>query len=727
MHRSGTLSLVVLVASAQLGAQQRDTVRADTARVRGDSTRVSRLAPVRVTGTRLSRTVDENVPARVDVVEVRRAPPGPASAAGVVAELPGTSTFDDQGTRVQPTLDVRGFSLSPVVGSPQGVSVFLDGVRINEPDAQELDFDLVPMEAVDHAELVRGPAAVFGKNSLAGALILSTARGGSRPSFETGAEAGAFGYRAARVTASGMGKGIDGYLLARGSDEDGYRVDTPARTRMLFATVGRKRDESDLALSVLVAHDRVFQAGSLPESWLAEEPKANYTVGDYFAPALAHIALRGDRPLGSGQLRGNVFVRRNDREQFNVNVAAPSVLASVLNRSLGGAAEVTFPGRLGRWPLTLTAGAEYGRNDVRYRIFQQATPEGPVEPDCDRATGLCENARAAEDNAALYAQTMLTFGQSLVLTASARGDYVRIPFRDLTAPENDGTSTFRRLSPLLGVTYRPSSKVRTYLAMSGGFRAPAALELACADADAPCPLPFALGEDPPLRPVTVWNYEAGAEWEPARALSVNAAGFRTEGHNEIVFVASERAAGYFTNIARTRRQGVEVSGVVALPAGLRVTTSYAFIDATYQASEQLASAIPDAPPVSPGDRFPLVPAHRLTARVAMTRPLKSYVIDGDLSARALSTQFLRGDEANRQAPVPGYTVTSLRLGVSHERGTVTLHVDNLLNARYETFGVYGLNPLGPPGGPPPESPALERFLTPGYPRSVSVTAAIRLF
>jgi outer membrane receptor protein involved in Fe transport len=717
----------LLVASAQLGAQQPDTLRADTVRARRDTTRVSRLAPVRVTGTRLSPTADANVPARVDVVDVRRAPPGPAATAELMAGLPGMSTFDDQGTRVQPTLDLRGYSLSPVVGSPQGVSVFLDGVRINEPDAQELDFDLVPMDAVEHAELVRGPAAVFGKNSLAGALILSTARGGATPGVETAAEAGAFGYRGARVTASGVTHGIDGYLLARGSDEDGYRVDTPARTRMLFATVGRKRDDSDVALSVLAAHDRVFQAGSLPESWLGEDTRANYTVGDYFAPDLAHIALRGDRRLGRGQLRGNVFARRNDREQFNVNVSAPSVLASVLNRSLGGAAEATFPVRLGPWPLTVTAGAELGRNDVRYRIFQQATPDGPVDADCDQATGLCENARAGEDNAALYAQAQIALGRSVVLTASARGDYVRIPFRDLTAPENDGTSTFRRVSPLLGATYRPGTTLRAYVSLSSGFRAPAALELACADPDAPCPLPFALGEDPPLRPVTVWNSEAGAEWEPVRAVSLHLVGFRAEGHDEIVFVSSERAAGFFKNIARTRRQGVEVSGTAALPAGLRVSTSYAFIDATYQTAAQLASAIPDAPPVSPGDRFPLIPAHRLTARLAMTRLLKSYVLDGDLSARALSTQFLRGDEANRQPPVPGYTVTALRLGVSHERGTVTLQVDNLLDARYETFGVYGLNPLGPPGGPAPESPTLERFLTPGYPRSVTVRAAIRFF
>ena len=577
----------MLLASTDVAAQQRDTSRVDSARVKRDTTRAARLAPVRVSGTRLSSTVDASVPARADVVDVHRALPGPAAAAELVARLPGVSTLDDQGSRVQPTLDLRGFSLSPVVGTPQGVSVFLDGVRINEPDAQELDFDLVPMDAVAHAELVRGPAAVFGKNSLAGALILSTARGSQAGSVETSADAGAFGYRAARLIASGMRSGVDGYLLARATNEEGYRTDTPARTRLLFATMGRKREESDVALSVLLARDRVFQAGSLPGSWLRLDRRANFTVGDYFAPDLGHITLRGERRLASGQLRGNVFARRNDREQFNVNVFAPSVRARIRNGSLGGAGELAVPARLGSLPLSLTVGAEYARSDVRYRIFQQATADAPIDADCEQLTGLCENARVAEDDAAFYAQTMLALSPSVSATAAARADYVRIPFRDLTAPENDGTSTFRRISPLLGVTYRHGDALRVYVSASSGFRAPAALELACADPDAPCPLPFALGDDPPLRPVTVWNYEAGAEWVPLRALALNAVAFRSPGRDEIVFVASERAAGYFQNIARTRRQGVEASATLALPAGLRASTSYVYVDATYQSAVRL--------------------------------------------------------------------------------------------------------------------------------------------
>src|SRR5919202_2662586 len=156
-----------------LGAQQptrpasRDTTRVDTVRVQ-------RLAPQVVTGARLSAASSVRVPGRADAVAVRAIESSnPAPVARALARLPGVSLSDDQGSRAQPTLDVRGFEASPVVGVAQGVSVFLDGVRINEADAQEVHFDLIPAEAVDRAELVRGPGALFGKNSLAGALLLS--------------------------------------------------------------------------------------------------------------------------------------------------------------------------------------------------------------------------------------------------------------------------------------------------------------------------------------------------------------------------------------------------------------------------------------------------------------------------------------------------------------------------------------------------------------------------
>ncbi|HEY9426936.1 MAG TPA: TonB-dependent receptor [Gemmatimonadaceae bacterium] len=743
------VALVALAtaSSARATAQQRDTTAADTARAdtartdttRVDTSKVQRLAPTVVTGTRLS-AVDERTPVQVDEIPLAKIPPGPTSAAEAIARLPGVSIFDDQGTRAQPTLEIRGFRLSPVVGVSQGVSVFLDGVRVNEPDAQEINFDLIPMDAIEKAELVRGPGTLYGKNSLAGALVLTTKRGTFTPEMSAAFEAGAFGYLGARVSAGGVIDDVDGYVMARGTEEDGYRDETPARTRQVLVNVGRKGANTDLAMTVMYAHDRIYQAGSLPESWLRVDPRANFTGGDFYEPELWHIAARGERPFAGGTIRGNAFRRDNDYQQFNVNVDAPSTNARVDNTSKGGALEWTLPTSVAGMPLGLTFGAEYTRNDITYRIFSVPTTSAPgFEEDCDQSTGLCENARVNEDDAALYAQGVLSVTPALAVTASMRGDYVRIPFRDLRDPENDGTNTYRRFSPRLGVNYYLSPSVRGYAAVSTGFRAPAPLELACADETSPCSLPFALGDDPPLDPVTVVNYESGMDWEPREGTNLDVVGFREDTRNEILFVASSTTMGFFQNIDRARRQGIEASGSITLPAGFRVFGSYALIDATYQSPVLLASEMPQPDSARPGDRFPLSPRHRGSVGVELTHVIDKSLIGAQLSVQAVSSQYLRGNDENLDevnlssggdegrvvsGSVPGYTVANLQLRYERPHIALTAHVQNLFDRDYETFGIFGENPVGPIGGPRPSSPVLERFLNPGYPRTLSVSVEL---
>lgn len=722
-----------LLFGAPLHAQQPGSVRRDS--TRADSARS--LAPVVVSGTRLSTAADERSPAQVDVLDVRAAPRGPASAAAALERLPGVSVSNDQGSRAQPTLEVRGFSLSPVAGVPQGVSVFLDGVRINEPDAQELNFDLIPMDAIEHAELIRGPTALFGKNTLAGALNLFTARGGPIPEITASADVGKFGEREGHLTASGQRAGFDGYLLVKGSTEDGYRALSGATTRQLFATIGHRRPASDsgaasdssyVALSVLYAHDQIHEPGSLPESWLRVSRRANYTGGDFFRPDLVQVTARAMQPVPAvrgGQLRGNLFVRRNAIEQYNVNVSDPNTRAFVTNTSLGGTAELDLPLRLAGRSLAVTVGGEYARNNVAYRLFDEPSLAAPSLPaDCEALTGLCEDARVAGDDAALYAQGLLQVTRRLSVLISGRGDYVRIPFRDLREPANSGTSTYGRLSPKVGATYAFGEALRGYVSVGSGFRAPAALELACASAAAPCPLPFSLGADPPLRPVVAWNYEAGLDWNPWAAATVELAAFHTAVHDEIAFVTSQTASGYFQNVSRTQRDGLEASLAVRLAAGLRTFGSYTFLDAAYRSAIHLASAL-DGNFVEPGDRFALSPRHRATLGVGLTHAWAATVLDGTLSARAVSSQFLRGDEANRAEPLPGYAVTDFKLTAQRGRITLSAYVANLFDRQYQIFGVYGENPKTLDGEPASGAPVIERFLTPAYPRTVTVSFSIQ--
>ena len=86
----------------------------------------------------------------------------------------GVTSYDDLGSPYKLTLQSRGFAAGPVVGLGQGLSVFLDGVPVNEPDAAQVNFDLLPLERVTRIEVLSGTAALLGPNTLGGAVNLVT-------------------------------------------------------------------------------------------------------------------------------------------------------------------------------------------------------------------------------------------------------------------------------------------------------------------------------------------------------------------------------------------------------------------------------------------------------------------------------------------------------------------------------------------------------------------------
>ncbi|HEV2179606.1 MAG TPA: TonB-dependent receptor [Gemmatimonadaceae bacterium] len=698
-----------------MAAQRPDTTKRDT--TKADST-ARRLATVVVTGTRLT-DVDERIPSQVESMDLQHISQGPDAAFRSLQALPGVTVYDDQGTRLQPELEVRGFQISPIVGTPQGVSVFLDGVRINEPDAQEINFDLLPMAAIDHAELVRGSQALFGRNSLGGALLFFTQRGMPTPSAGIELTTGSFGEQVGTISAGGVSHGIDGFIMGSASNEDGWRQATAARTQQLFATVGHRstaggRDTSDMAISVLFAQDRIAEAGSLPESWIKANPRLNYTPGDFFNPDLIHVALRGFRGAWGGTLRGTMYFRRNDIEQFNVNVPPPNTDAFIDNRSGGGTAEWTRPFLLASWPTAVTIGAEYARQNVRFRL----TNTGGGEPD-----SVATLAVVHEDDAAAYAQAVVDITPKLSATAALRQDYVRIPFRDERHPANNGTNTYDRLSPFVGLTLKISDDLRGFVAYKSAFRAPAPLELACASPDAPCSLPSALGADPALAPVTTRDYEAGVDVDLPNHTSLDVDGFWTDVLNDIVFASPNLTQVYFVNIPRSRRAGVEVSAQTALPAGARLFGSYSYVASTYQSTIQISTADTNPVPARPGDQIPSSPRHRGRLGVGATRVMGPLALDAQLDVRAYSSQFLRGDETNRRAPVPGYAISGFTFNAQYQRYTMRLEVDNLFDRRYDTFGIIAENSLGGPpgtaqGNAGSDEGELANFFTPGLPRRI---------
>src|SRR5438034_4718864 len=359
-------TLLVLLA-APTSAQQPDSTPKDT----------TLLAPVVVTGVRLPtvRELARGLAGRTATLSALDLDArGVRSLADALEQLPGVTTSDELGATGQLDVSLRGFQVSPVIGLPQGVTVYVDGVRANEPDAHEVNFDLLPLEDVERVEVVYGPSVLVGRNALGAAVNLVTRAGANPAGREIEASAGSYG-RYELKTHVGARHGVwDYYLGARYEREAGWRQDTQSRIATLFGKIGLLNGTWDATLSYSGADNRIFQAGSLPESLAAARPDSNFTRGDYFAPHAHLVILNAQRLLGRTQLAINAFGRSLNSEQFNVNFVGDN--SRQLNRTRIGGGAVQLSGRvhLGGRELRWLAGADADYQHTAVRIL--AIPGG---------------------------------------------------------------------------------------------------------------------------------------------------------------------------------------------------------------------------------------------------------------------------------------------------------------------------------------------------------------
>ena len=136
-----------------------------------------RLPPVEVVGVSplIGSGVDrDTVPAEVHTLDgaaLRRR--GMPDLIGTLDQRIGGITLNSaSGNPFQPTLFYHGYSASPLQGTPQGLAVYVNGMRFNQPFGDTVNWDLLPDVAIDRLDLV-GSNPVFGLNALGGALNLS--------------------------------------------------------------------------------------------------------------------------------------------------------------------------------------------------------------------------------------------------------------------------------------------------------------------------------------------------------------------------------------------------------------------------------------------------------------------------------------------------------------------------------------------------------------------------
>lgn len=679
-----------------------------------DTSSVTTLETIEVTSSiapTAGPVIGSGIPARIstvtgDAIDAWE----PRLLADALATQPGISLYDDLGSPFKLNLSTRGFSAGPVVGLPPGISVFLDGVRQNEPDAAEVNFDLLPMEHVQRVELLSGSGSLLGPNSLGGAVNLITRRGNGPLDAEVEVSGGSYGSYSAEASVGGLTGGEWDYYVAGGyENEDGWRQATGAENLNAFVNLGRRGPQRGISFQAFGAESRAETAGSLPESIFETSPRTNFTTGDFEDLNQLQASVSGYTSLGKSRGAFTAYARRTRAERFNVNQAPDNNVRSfTANGTLGGNLDWrwTTPRHNGSFSLRL--GADGASNSVHIQLIE----ENFADP-ADQA--LNTDVRSPSYDLAGYALADLRL-DNVTFSGGFRYDYIHIPFENVLDPTADTTNSFSRLSPRGGVALELGAGASIYGSVGQSFRAPAVLELACADETAACPLPFALGDDPPLDPVVATTVEVGGQVVRGPAI-LNASVYRTNVRDDISFIQSETAVfqGFFDNVGTTRREGVEVALQVIPTGQLSFYANYAYTRATFRTAAEIFSIRADddfvgAPlagqnNVQPGDRLPQVPDHQIKFGGLVSLPV-GLQFGADL--RYIGRQWLRGDEANEISRLKGYVVTNLRAGFSRANWELSAVMANAFDNQAATFGTFNENR---------RTGALERFLTPMNARS----------
>jgi outer membrane receptor protein involved in Fe transport len=608
----------------------------------------------------------------------------------------GVNVSESADNPFQLDINYHGFTASPLLGTPEGLSVYVDGVRVNESFGDTVNWDLIPQSAISTVTLMSGSNPVFGLNTLGGALSIKTKSGHDNPGTEFEAYGGSFGRRSFEGETGGEFGNFDYFFAGNYFDETGWRDNSPSRVYQGFGKVGWQNEKTDLDLSYTYADTSLWGNGATPESMLDYRREASYTP-DYTANLLSFVNLTGTQFLADKLLlSGNAYFRRLSTDVINGNVndsylgdytgppfdcAASSnslgaltycspgqnATSSLLQRTKGVGLQLTDSQDLLGWSNQAIVGADYSDSDD---TFSEAYQYGGLTADrflvYEPSPFNDETVISLTGSNKIYGAYLtdtLSPSKLLHFTASVRynrntetlGGYsVDTDIGDFGSGFNEpsalnGNHTFSRVNPAFGFTVTPTDALTFYADYNQASRAPTVIELGCANPAAPCGLPNDFASDPDLRQVVARTVEVGVRGNlPDQSLAWSADAFHTVNSNDIQFVATATNAGYFDNVGNTRRQGFDMT-IGGKDGGFHWHLTYSFVDATYQSSFQVSAESNSSANangnilVQPGDRIPLIPKN--TGRLVLDYDLTpQWNIGGNVIAA--SGSYLHGDENN---------------------------------------------------------------------------------
>ncbi len=263
--------------------------------------------------------------------------------------LDGVHINDNAGNPFQPDVNYRGYSASPILGTPQGLSVYLDGVRMNQPFGDVVSWDLIPRVAISEATMMPGSNPLFGLNTLGGALSVQTKDGAGSPGTSIQASGGAYGRRAVEFEHGGSNKlGLNWYAAGNLFHDDGWRDASPSDVRQGFAKLGWQGASTSISLSGSYADNELWGNALQEQRYLSQNYSSVYTKPDITNNRAPSFNLSARHNVGSKiLLSGNAYFRYIRSDTFSSDLNEGSYDQSVYQPSAADRAALTAAGYKG--------------------------------------------------------------------------------------------------------------------------------------------------------------------------------------------------------------------------------------------------------------------------------------------------------------------------------------------------------------------------------------------
>ena len=234
--------------------------------------------------------------------------------------MQSVTTTEMGGNPWQPEITFRGFSASPLLGMPQGISTYIDGVRVNEPFGDVTLWDKIPNFAIGGMQLVPGSNPLYGLNTLGGAIAMQTKSGRDAKGASLEFEAGSWNRQRYLAQYGGVSKdgSVDYFIGHQTTKEDGWRQFSPSRLNQTFAKTGWQSEKTKLDLSYIGTNNKLVGNGFTPEFFLSGDRDQIHTSPDWTNNYYHHLALNGSHWVNNDvMLSGHTYYRKSNRHTRN--------------------------------------------------------------------------------------------------------------------------------------------------------------------------------------------------------------------------------------------------------------------------------------------------------------------------------------------------------------------------------------------------------------------------